>query len=103
MPTAGNTNSGRTDDKGRTIWIGPRGGKFVRGPSGNKIPVDKGAKTFTPLRRVGAAVIGPTPRPYTNEEWEAVQRNWEQAEARRQAARDKRLAKKQKQRNLAAK
>ena len=94
MPTAGNTNSGRTDDKGRTIWIGPRGGKFVRGPSGSKIPVEKGAKTFTPLRRAGAAIIGPNPR--NNEDLDAVQRNWEKAEARRQAARDKRLAKKQK-------
>jgi hypothetical protein len=93
MPTAGNTNSGRTDAKGRTIWNGPRGGRFVRGPTGNKIPVNKGDKTFTPLRHAGAAIIGPTARDLTNEEWEAEQRNWEQAERRRQAARDKRKKK----------
>ena len=92
MPTAGNTNSGRTDAKGRTIWIGPKGGRFVRGPTGNKIPVAKGDRTFTPLRRAGAAIIGPT-RKLTNEEWEAEKRNWEQAERRRQAARDKRKKK----------
>jgi len=42
MPPAANTNSGKKDAKGRTIWIGPRGGEFVRGPTGKKIPVAKG-------------------------------------------------------------
>jgi hypothetical protein len=42
MPPAANTNSGNKDAKGRTIWIGPRGGEFVRGQNGKKIPVAKG-------------------------------------------------------------
>jgi hypothetical protein len=42
MPPAANTNSGKKDAKGRTIWVGPRGGEFVRGAEGKKIPVAKG-------------------------------------------------------------
>lgn len=42
MPPAANTNSGKKDAKGRTIWVGPRGGEFVRGLDGKKIPVAKG-------------------------------------------------------------
>ena len=42
MPPAANTNSGKKDAKGRTIWIGPRGGEFVRGAEGKKLPVSKG-------------------------------------------------------------
>lgn len=40
--TTNNTNTGRKDAKGRTIWKGPRGGEFVRTPDGRKRVPAKG-------------------------------------------------------------
>jgi hypothetical protein len=39
MPPAANTNTGKKDSKGRIIWMGPRGGMFVRSSGGKKLPI----------------------------------------------------------------
>jgi hypothetical protein len=39
MPPASNTNTGKKDSKGRIIWMGPRGGMFVRSSGGKKLPI----------------------------------------------------------------
>ena len=58
MPPAANTNSGKKDAKGRTIWIGPRGGEFVRGAEGKKLPVAKGkGKVSTGVQRMTSPAI----------------------------------------------
>ena len=44
--------TGKKDAKSRMIFRGPKGGLFVRGPSGKKIPPATGpARAKSPMRR----------------------------------------------------
>lgn len=41
-------DTGKRNSKGRVVWMGPRGGYYVKGPGGRKIRMDKKAVPKTP-------------------------------------------------------
>ncbi len=45
-----NVNTGKKDAKGRIIYKGPRGGEFVRGEAGKKLPPAMGGSKVRPAR-----------------------------------------------------
>ena len=45
-----NVNTGKKDAKGRIIYKGPRGGEFVRGAAGKKLPPAMGGSKERPVR-----------------------------------------------------
>jgi len=45
MAPSANKNTGKKDAKGRIIWMGPKGGVFVRGSNGKKLAVSTGGYT----------------------------------------------------------
>ena len=57
-----NTDTGKKDAKGRIIYKGPRGGEFVRGAAGKKLPPagGGGAKTVAAGKKMtdGKKMVG---------------------------------------------
>jgi hypothetical protein len=56
-----NTNTGKKDSKGRIIYKGPRGGEFVRGAEGKKLPPagGGGSKKVTDSKKVTGKINFP--------------------------------------------
>lgn len=55
-----NVNTGKKDSKGRSIYKGPRGGEFVRGAAGKKLPPAMGGSRVRPSAKSPVRAKSPT-------------------------------------------
>ncbi len=61
-----NVNTGKKDAKGRIIYKGPRGGEFVRGAAGKKLPPAMGGSRERPVARSPVRAKSPAHGPRVN-------------------------------------
>jgi hypothetical protein len=61
-----NVNTGKKDAKGRIIYKGPRGGEFVRGAAGKKLPPAMGGSKERPAAKSPKRSESPTRGPRVN-------------------------------------